>query len=183
MIHGKKIRLRAIEREDLPRFVEWFNDEEVRQGLNFFLPMSLAEEERWFERILNGDAAERPLAIDIREGDQWVHVGSCGLFSINSRDRKAELGIMIGDKRYWNKGYGSDTMWTLLGHAFETLNLNRVSLQVFESNQRAIKVYERVGFKLEGRLREDRFSQGRFEDTLIMGILCDEWKALKEVET
>jgi diamine N-acetyltransferase len=65
---------------------------------------------------------------------------------------------------------------------FKTLNLNRVSLRVFESNQRAIKAYERVGFILEGRLREDHFSQGRFEDTLIMGILCDEWKAQKEVE-
>ncbi|HEY46053.1 MAG TPA: hypothetical protein G4O14_04620 [Anaerolineae bacterium] len=67
------------------------NDEEVRQGLNLFLPMSLAEEERWFDRMLEGDAAERPLAIDIRKGDQWLHVGSCGLFSINSRDRNAEL--------------------------------------------------------------------------------------------
>jgi RimJ/RimL family protein N-acetyltransferase len=73
-------------------------------------------------------------------------------------------------------------MWTLLRHAFETLNLNRVSLRVFESNQRAIKVYERIGFKLEGRLWQDRYSQGRFGDTLIMDILHDQWKALKEGE-
>ena len=182
MIHGEKIRLRAIDREDLPRFVGWFNDEEVRQGLNFFLPMSLAEEERWFESMLERNASERPLAIDGREGDRWIHIGSCGLFSFDARDRKAELGILIGDKTYWDKGYGTDTLRTLLRHAFETLNLNRVSLRVFESNQRAIKVYERVGFIMEGRLREDRFSQGRFEDTLIMGILRDEWKAQKEDE-
>ena len=76
----------------------------------------------------------------------------------------------------------SDTMWTLFRHVFETQNLNRVSIRVFKSNQRSIKVYERVGFKLEGRLRQDRYSQGRFEDTLIMGILHDEWKTLKECE-
>jgi diamine N-acetyltransferase len=57
VIHGEKMRLRAIEHEDLPRLVEWFNDEEVRQGPNFFLPMSLAEEERWFEGMLERDAA------------------------------------------------------------------------------------------------------------------------------
>jgi len=73
-------------------------------------------------------------------------------------------------------------MRTFLRHAFVTLNLNRVSLRVLKSNQRAMKVYERVGFKLVGRLREDRYSQGRFEDTLIMGILYDEWEAQKEVE-
>lgn len=57
MIRGEKIHLRAIEHEDLPRYVEWFNDEEARQGLNFFLPMGLAEEERWFEGMLERDAA------------------------------------------------------------------------------------------------------------------------------
>lgn len=71
-------------------------------------------------------------------------------------------------------------MWTLLRPAFETLNLDRVSLPVFEGNQQAIKVHERVGFKLEGRLWQDRYSQGRFEDTLIMDVLHDQWKALKE---
>jgi diamine N-acetyltransferase len=180
MIHGKTIRLRAIEREDLPRYVQWLNDEEVRQGLDLFLPMSLVEEERWFESMLEQDPIERALAIDVREEDRWIHVGSCGLFSFDPRAHKAELGILIGDKTCWDKGYGTDTLLTLLDHAFGTLNLNRVSLQVFESNQRAIKAYERVGFQVEGRLREDRFHQGRFEDTLIMGILRDEWKSQKE---
>jgi len=182
VIYGDKVRLRAIEREDLPRFVEWINDPEVRQGLNFYLPMSTVEEERWYEGYLERDPPERPLAIDVRDSDEWVHIGSCGLFSIDSRARKAELGILIGDKTYWDRGYGTDTIRTLLHHAFESLNLNRISLQVFESNPRAIKVYKRVGFTAEGRLREARFSQGRYEDTIIMSILRDEWRTKSEGE-
>ena len=180
MILGQNIRLRAIEREDLPRFVLWFNDPEVREGLNIFLPMSQVEEERWFEGLSDCDPMEKPLALDIRKGEDWVHVGSCGLFSINHRARHAELGIAMGDKRYWDQGFGTDTVQTLLNHAFNTLNLNRVSLRVFESNQRAIKVYRRVGFVEEGRLREDRFAEGRYEDTLIMGILRREWQSDEE---
>jgi RimJ/RimL family protein N-acetyltransferase len=180
MIFGRNIRLRAIEQDDLPRFVNWFNDPQVRKGLNIYLPMSQVEEEHWFEELLNRDQAERPFALDIRKGEDWVHVGSCGLFSLDHRSRSSTLGIVIGDKTYWDQGYGSDAVRTLLAHAFETLNLNRVSLRVFESNHRAIEVYKRVGFKLEGRLREDRFSEGHYEDTLIMGILRREWSSEEE---
>jgi RimJ/RimL family protein N-acetyltransferase len=66
---------------------------------------------------------------------------------------------------------------TLLGHAFDTLNLHRVYLRVFEPNARAIKVYRGIGFQDEGRLREDRFAQGRYVDTLVMGLLRHEWQA------
>ena len=180
MILGRKIRLRAIEREDLPRFVQWFNDPQVRESLNLFLPMSHVEEERWFEGLSDRDPMEKPFALDIRQGEAWVHVGSCGLFSLNLRTHSAELGIAIGDKRYWDQGFGTDAVETLLTHAFNTMNMNRVSLRVFESNQRAIEVYRRVGFIEEGRLREDRFAEGRYEDTLIMGILRREWQSDEE---
>lgn len=180
MIYGERVRLRAIEREDLPRYVAWFNDPEVRQNLDIFLPMSQAEEERWYEGILKKDPSERPLAIDAREGKNWIHIGSCDFFSIDTRSNNAELGIVIGNKAYWGKGYGTDAIRTMLRHSFETLNLHRVFLHVFESNTRAMKVYRRVGFTVEGQLREDRFSQGRYEDTIIMGILRDEWQAKSE---
>lgn len=180
MIFGDRVRLRAIERDDLPRYVTWFNDPEVRQNLNMFLPMSQAEEEKWYEDLLNREPMERPLAIDVKEGDNWVHVGGCGIFSFDKLARSAELGISIGDKSYWDKGYGTDALKTLMRHGFETLNLRRISLQVFESNPRAVNVYERLGFIEEGRLRQSRFIQGRYEDTLIMAILRDEWQLKAE---
>jgi hypothetical protein len=90
--------------------------------------MSLAEEECWFEGVMVRDTAERPLCIDIQEGGRWIHVGRCCSPAGNTGDRKAEPGITIGVIKYWNNGDESDTMRTLLRHAFDLLNLNQVSL-------------------------------------------------------
>ena len=92
----------------------------------------------------------------------------------------AELGIVIGDKAYWDKGYGAEVMHTLLRHGFGTLNLHRIYLRVFDNNPRAIKVYLRAGFTEEGRLREDRYHDGRYNDTIVMGILRAEWAAMQQ---
>lgn len=129
MIYGERIRLSAPEREDIPLFVEWINDPEVRHGLELYLPMSRAREEKWFEDMLKRSAETHPLTIEVKEGDQWVKIGNLGLFSIHPRARSAEVGIMIGEKSYWNKGYGTEAMKLILKHGFETLNLNRIMLR------------------------------------------------------
>ncbi|MEW6717864.1 MAG: GNAT family protein [Chloroflexota bacterium] len=175
MIVGDRIRLRAIEREDLPRFVSWLNDPEVRAGLSLYLPLSLAEEEKWFEGMLEKTPDERALIIEIRNADQWIPIGNGGIFGINHRNRSAELGIFIGEKTYWNQGYGSEAVSLLLQHGFATLNLNRIALRVFETNPRAIRAYEKVGFILEGRFRQAEFRNGRYIDVLYMSVLREEW--------
>ncbi len=177
MIYGEKVRLRAIEQEDLPRFVSWFNDPEVREGLSLFLPMSLTEENKWYEDLLNRESVEKPFAIDVYEDEAWVHVGSAGLFTFDHQSRRAELGVAMGAKEYWDRGHGTNVVRLLLRHAFENLNLNRVSLVVFESNPRAIRVYKKVGFIEEGRMREFHFSGGKYCDTLMMSVLRREWES------
>lgn len=177
MIHGERIRLRAIERDDLPRYVMWFNDPDVRRGISLYRPLSQIEEERWYEQMLERSPAERSLAIDAREGDEWVHIGSCGLFNVDRRSQHAEIGIVIGDKAYWDKGLGTDVMRTMLRHGFETLNLHRIYLRVFETNPRAIRVYEKIGFTHEGRLRQHHYLEGRYVDELMMAMLRDEWRS------
>ena len=179
MIYGDSIRLRAIERRDLPRFVEWLNDPEVIQGLLFYLPMSLAEEEGWFENMLKHPASEHPLVIEIHEGNEWVMIGNCGVHNIDWRCRSAEVGIVIGDKRVWNHGYGTQAMKLLLKHCFETLNLNRVALDVYENNIRAIRSYEKAGFTQEGRKRQAMYKDGQYLDILKMSILRQEWISQK----
>jgi RimJ/RimL family protein N-acetyltransferase len=175
MIVGKRVRLRAINEDDLPRFVDWFNDPDVTQGLARIMPINLQEERRWFEDSLRKDVFERPFSIDVLEGDTWLHVGSCGFFNHDPQAQQAELGIVLGDKRYWDQGLGTETVNLLLQHGFETLNFQKITLRVFEFNPRARKVYERVGFVLEGRLRRDVYRRGRYWDTLVMGILRMEW--------
>jgi RimJ/RimL family protein N-acetyltransferase len=180
MIFGNRVRLRAIERTDLPYFVSWLNDPEVRQFISIYLPLSQVAEENWFEKVQKHPVEEQPLAIEVRSGDTWRLIGNLALFDINWRVRSAELGILIGDKTFWNQGYGSEALGVLLRHAFQTLNLNRVYLRVFADNQRAIRSYERTGFIHEGRQRSAEFRDGVYSDILMMSILCAEWQARPE---
>ena len=170
-IPGKRIRLRAIERSDIPTFVRWFNDPEVRQYLQMYMPMSQAQEERWFEAQLE-DRSGQIFGIETLDG---TLIGNIGLQDIDWKDRRAVLGIVIGDKEYWNSGYGTEAITTLLRFSFKQMNLHRIWLRVYAYNQRAIRCYEKCGFKLEGCLRQARFHDGEYYDELIMGVLRDEF--------
>jgi RimJ/RimL family protein N-acetyltransferase len=85
------------------------------------------------------------------------------------------VGIGIGERDYWGKGYGTDAMKLCLQYAFMELGAQRVSLGLLEYNARALKSYEKAGFKLEGRMRQEMLREGKRTDTLWMGILRDEW--------
>ena len=175
MIFGDRIRLRAPEREDIPRFVNWLNDPEIRHGLLLYLPMSIAEEENWFDQMLERPAVEHPLVIEIKKEHDWYAVGNCGVHNIDWRCRSAEVGIFIGEKQIWNQGYGTETMRLLLKHGFETMNLNRISLDVYANNLNAIRSYEKAGFILEGRKRQAMYLDGDYVDILLMSVLRAEW--------
>lgn len=175
MILGERVRLRAIERDDLPRFVSWFNDPEVSRGLAMVFPMRMVDEEEWYASLSQRPEAERAFAIDALDDGEWVHIGSCNVNDLDWRIRKTEAGIAIGEKAYWDRGYGSEAMLLLMQHVFATLNLNRLYLRVFDHNARAKHVYEKLGFKVEGRLRQDHFYQGEYVDTLVMSILAEEY--------
>ncbi|MBI5943912.1 MAG: GNAT family N-acetyltransferase [Chloroflexi bacterium] len=180
VIFGQHLRLRAIEREDLKKFHAWVNDPEVTRGLAMFLPKSMTEEEEWFNSLAKYDAKERPFAMDARKGKGWKLIGNCGVFKVDAVNRSAELGIMIGDKSEWDKGYGAEAMTLLLRHCFETLNLNRAFLRVYADNIRAVRSYEKDGFVLEGRLREAVYKFGKYEDVLLMSVLRSEWMSRKK---
>lgn len=171
---GDSVRLRPIERDDLPTYVAWFGDPEVRRHLDLYLPFSLAQEERWFESLQESlDKRETVLlAIETSEG---VHIGNVGLVTINWKDRNAEAGITIGDKSYWDRGYGSSAIRAMLEIAFRQMNLHRVFLRVHEDNLRGIRCYEKVGFKQEGTMRESVFKEGAYRDVHLMGILRPEY--------
>ena len=125
--------------------------------------------------MLKRPVDEQPLAIEVQQDGGWCIVGNCGLFNIDWRCRSAEVGIFIGEKGLWNQGYGSEAMRLLLKHGFETLNLNRISLDVYETNPRAIRAYEKAGYVLEGRKRQAMVKNGRYIDVLLMSVLRSEW--------
>ncbi len=183
MIYGKRIRFRGVEKADLPLFVKWLNDPEVIAGLLIHTPVSFVEEENWLERMLKRPAEEHVMAIDVRVpagSDQteaepaWQLIGSCAFDAINWRVGTTELGMLIGDKSYWNQGYGTEAVRLLVEYGFGTLNLNRIFLHVFETNPRAIRAYEKAGFTLEGQERQAEFKGGHYIDVLRMSILRSE---------
>jgi diamine N-acetyltransferase len=182
MIVGDRVRLRAVELDDLPRFISWFNDPEVQRGIPLCTPLSTQDEEEWFQENQKRKPEERSLSVDAKVDDEWKHIGSCGFIEVDTRVRSAEIGITIGDKDYWDQGFGSDTLRLLLQHAFDTLNLRRLYLRVYGGNPRAIRVYRNLGFQEEGRMRQAHYHAGQYEDVLIMGLLRDEWSANEEAQ-
>ena len=179
MIYGPRVRFRRAERSDLPTFTTWLNDPEVRAGISMFLPMGMDEEAAWYQKMLERPQEERIFAVDITDGDGWRLIGSTSFFSFDWRNRSAEFGIMIGEKDCWNQGYGTEISKMMLQHAFETLNLHRVTLRVFADNPRAIRTYEKAGYVLEGTLRQVEWVKGRYIDTHLMSVLRPEWEAAR----
>ncbi|KAF0110650.1 MAG: putative acetyltransferase [Chloroflexi bacterium] len=177
MITGKRVRLRAIERDDIPNFVRWLNDREVIEFLLMNSPLSKAMEEKWFEGHLAAPiTSAQVMAIEALSGDQWVHIGNTGIHNIEPVHNAAEFGIFIGEKDFWNKGYGREATLLTLKHGFEDLNLNRIFLNVYENNLRGIAAYKAAGFVHEGVLREAVYKNGRYLDVLVMSVLHSEWK-------
>ncbi len=174
MIVGERVRLRATRKDDLPTFVEWFSDPEVRRYLDMHLPFSMAQEERWFEQLQDRLEKQEIVMLTI-ETEKGACIGNISLFDINWKDRHAELGITIGDKDHWDRGYGSDAVRTMLRLAFDEMNLHRVFLRVHEDNTRGIRCYQKAGFRKEGALRESVFREGAYLDLVVMSILRGEF--------
>ena len=167
---GDLVRLRALEEDDLPAISTMFNDPDVLRFMDSVtFPEPLAGTRSWWERTRTNSSA-RIFGIETIGGEV---VGCCGLESISARDRSALLGIWVG-KPFWGKGYGTDAVRILCRFAFREMNLQRVTLHVLETNPRGRRSYEKVGFKEEGRLRRERFVEGRYVDVIVMGLLAEE---------
>ena len=171
MLKGPRITLRAVTRDDLPRYVTWLNDIDVTRHLMALGPMNLDDETAWYEGQRNNNNVIN-FAIDIETGE---HIGSISLMDIDRQEQKAEIGIVIGDKMAWGKGYCQEAMGLIIDYAFNTINLNRVHLRVDVDNIGGIKCYERSGFVKEGELREVVFREGKFHNQYILSILRREY--------
>lgn len=175
MIEGKQIRLRAIEKEDLPQLVEWLNCPEVRDNLAVYTPFSMTAEEDWFNMVMKAPLEEHPLCIEVKTKNGWKLIGDTSFIHYDAHNRNTEFGLFIGDNKYWDKGYGCMATRLMLRYGFNYLNLNRIYLHVFETNPRAIKCYQKAGYIEEGKARQAYFQNGKYINTFIMSVLRDEW--------
>jgi len=175
LLKGEKVILRAIEREDLPRLCQFNNDVEVElAGIGDPpLPQALARLQAEFDQQVSKGGRDAPwFAI---EADGKL-IGPCALHRFDEIARTCELGIGIGDKVYWGRGYGRDAIRLLLHWAFRYRNVLKVWLTTMATNERALRAYRACGFVEEGRLREHAWSDGKYVDLVYMGILRDEWE-------
>lgn len=162
------LRFEKFTSEHIPQYYLWRNDPEVAvfdQG-SFLRPMSFNEVEEWSTIMVEG------LTFMVFDGE--VAIGTCAFMNHDQRNRSAELAIVIGNKNYWSKGFGTQIMTQLIDWGFEGMNLHRLYLHVFGFNTRAINLYEKMGFVLEGRKRESLYRHGKYQDVLLYGLLKNE---------
>ncbi len=177
---GKLVRLARINPEqDAEPIARWNQDSEYQQLLSsgpasLWTPKQVRE---WFEKD-----AEQSYEFAIRTLAGDCMIGTVGLGGFDWVARDAWVGIGIGEREYWGKGYGTDAMNLILRFAFESLNLNRVSLDVFGYNRRAYLSYCKCGFKDEGRMRQWMQRGGERHDMIFMGILREEWEARQTID-
>lgn len=172
---GEKCYLSPCRLEDADRWAEWFNDLEVTLPLGdeAYTPSSLKSEQETIREI-HRDRAHVFSIIDT-ETDQLV--GRCLLFNVDPVNRSAMLGIVLGEKSRWGQGYGQEAVKLLLDYGFSLLNLNSVMLGTFSFNERALRCYEKVGFRVIGRRRQSRIIAGDMYDIILMDILAEEFES------
>ena len=164
-----KVRLRPLLRKDSELLYEWITDRNLRVLNAAYVPVSQIEHEVWVDATLKG--REGAVFFVIEELDANRAIGTCQLLSISSVHRSAELQIRIGDVSAQSRGLGSDAVRQLIRFGFDDLNLHRIFLQVFLTNERAIGAYEKCGFAREGILRQAAYIDGKFVDVLCMALL------------
>lgn len=168
MYYGEKVCLRAYREEDIPKATSFVNDEELKKLLvtNIPFPMTLWEEEEWVKSQKSSQNGSYNFAIEDIETKKYI--GGCGIQEVNWLSRVATVGIMIGDKEYWGKGYGTDAMKVLMNFIFNNMNIRKIRLSTFSFNMRARKSYEKCGFEVEGILKDEIFKDGKYYDEIIM---------------
>ncbi len=173
MLSGEKVDLVAAERSYVPMYVRWINDPEVTQWLKADPPFSAEMEQAWVDRLRR--EGKMTFTILTKEGRP---IGNLGMEEVSWKYKRATIGIMIGEKEYWGKGYGSDALTTLLRYCFEELGMRRVDLITDVDNHRALRAYRKCGFKEEGVLRQYRTKNGRAVDCVMMAVLAMDWFVL-----
>ena len=176
LLQGNRVRLTALNKDDAHTIARWHEDTEYLrlQDTNAALPRSEAEIATELEEQ---NKASDTIVFAVRTVDGDVLIGTAGFYEIEWSNQVAWLGIGIGDRANWGKGYGSEALELVLRHAFCELNFYRLQLTVIETNERAIALYEKLGFVREGVFRQFGQRDGRRYDMILYGLLRPEWEA------
>lgn len=171
---GERVSLASITANDILKWYEWLNDLSVAipLGSEAYTPVTIEGLRKEYDSMIEKESN----AFSIVENESELSIGRCIILDINHINRSAKLEIFIGDKEFWNKGYGKEALTLLLDYAFNLINLNSIVLLVFSFNQRAINCYKSVGFKEIGKRRQARLISGKYYDLLEMDMVASEFE-------
>ncbi|HKZ92525.1 MAG TPA: GNAT family protein [Candidatus Limnocylindrales bacterium] len=174
-IEGPRVVLRYHRLDDLPHVRRWYRDPELARLTRYSLqPMTDDEVDRFFHgRLMSPETVA--YAIDLRDSGRLI--GLTTFSHLDPDNGSVIFHISIGEPDAWNQGFGTEATGLMLQLAFERIGLHRVGLSVFSFNERAIRSYQKAGFRLEGRAREAIARDGERFDELTMGILAPDWRA------
>ena len=181
LFRGKLVRLTSEEPEFRAKHnVRWQRDSEYHRLADGDPAMLFSEKKirEWSEKAIEDGYKPERYFFSFRALDDDKLIGFLSLW-VNLVHREVWVGVGIGERDYWGRGYGTDTMRLCVQYAFTELNVQRVSLGLHEYNPRALKAYQKAGFRLEGRTRQDVLREGRRFDSLWMGILREEWMQMQ----
>lgn len=171
-IASETIRLRPLEKGDMELKVKWFNDPKVNKTLVLNEKLQLDKSLEWFDKAVRDDS-RRDFIIETKDGEP---IGVTGLLEIDRVHGTAECFCVIGQKKFWGKGIGTEVHSLLLQLAFDELNLHKIWAVVYTNNAAVLKIVEKLGFSIEGTLREEKYIRGKRIDLLRIGVLRDEFK-------
>jgi RimJ/RimL family protein N-acetyltransferase len=176
LLRGSKVRLTALSKDDAAAISEWSGDVGYLrlQDTNLALPKSQAQIAADLEEL---EKSSNTIVFAIRTVTDRALIGTVGFYEIEWANQGAWLGMGIGERDAWGQGYGTEALHLALQYAFDELNLHRITLTVIAYNERAIALYERVGFQREGVFREFGQRDGRRYDMYLYGMLRPEWKS------
>lgn len=169
---GKKCFLSPISSESVERYTQWFNDIEMSKNLITVSQMITLEGEKAF---IEDTIKHSRYVFDILTIGEEVHIGNVGFLHVDHINGTAELGVAIGDKNYWSKGFGTEALQLLCDYGFNILNLKNIMLRYYEYNTRGGRCYEKVGFKYIGKRRKAKTIAGRTYDIVYMDLCADEF--------
>lgn len=171
-IVGERIYLSPMSLDDAEKYLEWFCDRNVTDGLGVtYFQNTYQSEYDWLEENLKKQSYQFAI---VRKKDD-ILLGNLGFEAINQVHRTATVGIFIGDEENRNKGYGTEALMLSIGYAFDVLNLNNIMLNVYDFNERAVASYKKVGFKEFGRRRQAYYLNNEYYDIIHMDIIRDDW--------
>jgi len=175
-IAGWNIRLRLLEKRDIELKVKWYNDPQVNKTLILNEKLELAKSLEWFDKAKNDDS-RRDFIIETKGGEP---IGLTGLLGIDRIHGTAECFCVIGDKSFWGKGIGTKVHSLLIQWAFDEQNLHKIWAVVYPNNSAVLKLVKKLGFEIEGTLREEKYIEGKRIDLFRIGVLCNEFRPLAE---